>query len=178
MGQTLKITQLSTLVWILKMAKKQSYLRKKQTFSGAQVLLFVLVFAAVGAVAIWQSLAAPHSGGGGKTGGTSTLTGPVMVTDLNSDGLPNKGDTVDFNVSTTATALPQVGLRCYQGTNFVFDGYKSYWATADPAFTQPFTLTSGYWLDGQSAVCHARLFYNDKRGNQVILATLDFNVNP
>lgn len=160
------------------MAKKTSYLKKKQTFSGAQVLLFVLIFASVGAVAIWQSLAAPHNGGGGKpTGGTSTLTGPVMVGDLNSDGLANHGDTIDFTVSTTATSVPQVGLRCYQGSNFIYDAYKSFYGS-DPAFTSPFKLESGYWQSGTAANCTARLFYNDKKGHQVVLTTLSFVVNP
>jgi len=40
-------------------AKKNSSLKKPMTFSTGTVLLFVLAFAAVGAVAIWQSLAAP-----------------------------------------------------------------------------------------------------------------------
>jgi hypothetical protein len=158
------------------MAKKQSYLKRKQTFSGAQVLLFVLVFAAIGAVAIWQSLAAPHNGGGKPSGGSSSLTGPVMVNDLNGDGQANHKDTIDFNVSTSATQ-PQVGVRCYQGGNWVYDAYKSYY-NVDPSFAQPFTLDSGYWQSGTAATCQARLFYSDKRGKQVVLTTLSFQVNP
>jgi len=153
------------------MAKKQGYLKKKQSFSGAQVLLFVLAFAAVGAVAIWQSLAAPHS----KS--SSSITGPIVVSDVNGNSLPNKGDTVDFIISTTATKYPMVGLRCYQGSDFVYDGYKSFYGT-DPTFTSPFKLDSGYWKDGADAKCTARLFYNDKRGRQVVLSTLDFQVYP
>jgi hypothetical protein len=50
------------------MAKKsKSVLKTKTTFSGMQIMLFVLAFAAVGAVAIWQSLAAPANGNGKKT---------------------------------------------------------------------------------------------------------------
>ena len=44
---------------------------------------------------------------------------------------------VTFNVSTTATDRPFVGLRCWQGTNFVYDGYVGYFPGAmfDPWFT-------------------------------------------
>jgi len=56
------------------MAKKSSSsLKKGMTFSGTQVMLFVLAFAAVGAVAIWQSLAAPHKNTA-TTSGTATLS--------------------------------------------------------------------------------------------------------
>jgi hypothetical protein len=48
-------------------------------------------------------------GGGGGGGGTLSL---VMVMDANGDGLPNWGDTVTFNVSTTATTEPHVDLTC------------------------------------------------------------------
>src|SRR5436309_6435948 len=62
---------------------------------GALVLALVLVPAA---------LAAKGHGGGGSTGtgGTSSISGPIMVTDTGSPGL-SFGDMVTFNVSTTAT---------------------------------------------------------------------------
>ncbi len=121
------------------------------------------------------------NGGGGKPGGggsttSSSLSGPVMVTDLNGDGSPNHLDSITFDVSTTATAYPEVGLRCYQNSLLMYDGYVGYFATY--MFNRWFALDSGYWADGVSATCDARLFYNDKRGRQHVLATTSFTVAP
>jgi hypothetical protein len=119
----------------------------------------------------------PGGGGsGGTTGGTSSLTGPVLVTDLNGNGVVNHGDSINFNVSTTATAKPEVGVRCYQGSNWIYDGYVGYWP--DYMFTPYFTLDSGYWASGVSASCTARLFYYDSRGREQVLATSSFTVAP
>jgi hypothetical protein len=83
---------------------------------------------------------------------------------------------VTFDVSTTATDRPFVGLRCWQGTNWVLDGYVGYFpgAMGDPWFT----LSSPYWADGVEASCTARLFSYDRRGNQNVLTTMTFPVAP
>lgn len=116
-------------------------------------------------------------GGAGTTGGSSTtFTGPVMVVDNNGDGLPNYLDAVTFKVSTTATSQPQVGLRCWQGQTFVFDGYVSYFDSwLSPTY---FTLASSYWNPALSASCTARLFYYSKRGQENVLGSLGFSVAP
>src|SRR5260221_1945162 len=71
----------------------------------------------LGPSAVGNSDALAAKGGGGKpgggTGGTGGLT-LVMLTDANGNGLPNWGDTVTFNVSTTATTQPNVDLKCSQ----------------------------------------------------------------
>ncbi len=113
--------------------------------------------------------------GGGSVSSASTLTGPVMVLDLNGNGVPNHGDEITFNVSASVSQ-PQVGLRCWQGANWVYDGYVGYFPGY--MFTPYFTLDSGYWNPALSANCTARLFYNDKRGRQQVLATLSFDVAP
>lgn len=151
------------------MAKKQSYLKRKQTFSGAQVLLFILVFAAVGAVAIWQSLAAPHKSSGG---GTISLNLPPVI-DNNSDGLPNWGDTVNFNISTTATAQPYVNLVC-SGTNVGYNSWKGVFpGSLDTNWN--FVLSSGGWTSGP-ADCTATLGMYTKHGFTK-LASTSFHVN-
>ena len=127
------------------------------------------------------SVFAAKGGGGGKPsgGGTTsggTLTGPVMVADADVDGAVSHLDDISFNVSTSATAYPQVGLRCWQGTNWVYDAYVGYWATYQ--WDRFFRLESNYWNAGLAANCTARLFYNDSRGRQVVLSTLDFGVAP
>jgi hypothetical protein len=115
-------------------------------------------------------------GGGGTTGGSSTLAGPVMVTDLNGNGVVNHGDSITFTVATAATPKPEVGVRCYQGSNWVYDGYVGYWSGY--MFTPYFTLDSGYWASGVPATCTARLFYYDNRSREQDLATLSFSVAP
>jgi hypothetical protein len=139
--------------------------------AAAFVLALVLVPAAL-------AKGKPGGGGGGGGGTTtgSTLTGPVMVTDVNGDGVVNHGDSITFNVSTTASSRPEVGVRCYQGLNWIYDGYVGYFP--DYMFTPYFTLNSGYWAAGVPATCTARLFYYDNRSREQDLATLNFTVAP
>jgi hypothetical protein len=134
---------------------------------GALVLALILVPAA---------LAAKGSGGGGgkpSGGGSSSTMSLVLM-----DGATQAAHygRITFNVSTTATATPQVGLRCYQGGNWVYDAYVGYFPGY--MFDKWFTLQSNYWVDGVPATCDARLFYNDSRGRQHVLATMSFPVAP
>ena len=153
--------------------KSKSSLNKKMTFSGMQVMLFVLAFAAVGAVAIWQSLAAPHNGGGGKS-----QTGSIalkLTTDNNGDGLPNWGDTITYDVSTTATTAPSVSTSCVQNGVVVLHGDTSFYDGNPFAYTNYLALKSGIWTSG-AADCTATMYYNSGK-RQVILNTLTFHVN-
>jgi len=120
---------------------------------------------------------AAKSGGGKPAGGsTSTFTGPVMVKDQNGNGSPNYMDEITFNVSTTASTRPEVGLRCYQGTAFVEDAYVSYFDSwLSPTY---FQLGSSYWDPTLDASCTARLFYYDSRAREHVLATITFAVAP
>jgi hypothetical protein len=115
------------------------------------VLLCALMVVAVPAMA-----ARGGNGGGGKghTGSTSgggsiTL---AMVTDGNGNGLPNYGDTVTFNVATTATAEPWVNLKCFQNGVLVAQGWNGFF---DGSITgRNFGLYSGAWSGG-AADCTA-----------------------
>src|SRR5262245_7697300 len=81
--------------------------------------------------------------GGGKPGGsTSSPTLEVRVLD-GVDNVANWGERVGFVFSTTATDRPFVGVRCWQGSNWVLDGYTGYFPTylSDPWVT----LDSTYW---------------------------------
>jgi hypothetical protein len=129
---------------------------------GAVVLALALVPAALAA----------KGGGGNTTSGGGSMTLVLM------DGATQAAHygRVTFDVSTTATTKPQVGLRCSQGSNWVYDGYVGYWPGY--MFDPWFTLDSGYWVDGVPATCDARLFYNDRRGRQIVLATMSFPVAP
>jgi hypothetical protein len=94
---------------------------------------------------------------GGGTGGSGSLT-LVMVNDVNRDGQPNWGDTVTFNISTSATTEPNVSLTCsqngkvvYGATGGFYDGYPWPW-------TKNMTLSSSSWTGG-AASCVAKLYY-------------------
>lgn len=135
----------------------------------------IALIAAVAALAIAPAALAGKGGGkppGGGGGGSSSISLVLM------DGATQAAHNgrVTFNVSTTATDRPFVGLRCYQGTNFVYDGYVGYFPGA--MFDPWFTLGSPYWADGVPASCTARLFYYDRRGNQNVLLEQSFTVAP
>jgi hypothetical protein len=95
--------------------------------------------------------------GGGSTGGSSSLS-LVMVTDLNNDGGPNWGDTVTFDVSTTATTEPNVSLTCSQNGTVVYGAVTGFYASYPWPWTQDMTLSSTAWSSG-AADCVAELYY-------------------
>jgi len=140
-----------------------------------RTFLIVLAMATILATVTTSAAVAEKGGRGHNYSGGGSLS-LVMVNDANGNGLPNYGDSVTFNVSTTATNVPFVGLRCWQGTNWVYDAYVGYFPSylGDPWFA----LVSNYWDPGLAATCTARLFYNDSRGREHVLATVDFGVAP
>jgi hypothetical protein len=116
---------------------------------------------------------AAKGGKGGKAGGGGTISWHVLD---GTDAVANYRERVAFTVSTSATDRPFVGLRCYQNGDFILDGYTGYF---DTYMNDPWiTLGSPYWNAAVPADCTARLFYYNKRGNQVVLATTSFAVQP
>jgi len=114
----------------------------------------------------------PHGGGG--TGGTGTITLAPLVYDANGNGLPNWGDTVVFNVSTTATTQPFVNLQCFQNGVAVLNGWNGYFAGALNT-TWNFGLASGAWQGG-AADCTAWLdMYTNKGWSK--LGSTSFHVD-
>lgn len=129
---------------------------RPRTFHLAAVAALSVVVLALAPIAL-----AGKGGGGGKPSGGSTgtggsVTGPLMVTDLNGNGAANWGDTITFNVSTTATDRPYVNLDCTQNGKLVYSGQVGYYSSY--AWVQQFTLSSSYWTSG-AATCTARLTY-------------------
>ena len=100
------------------------------------------------------------AGKGGKPGGHGTTGGGslalVMVADANLNGLPNWGDTVSFNVSTTATTQPHVSLQCFQSGVLVYTTQTGYYAGYAWPWTQNMSLWSYAWTGG-AADCTAYL---------------------
>lgn len=118
-------------------------------------------------------------GGGGTTGGTGgTTTGSsslslVLWYDLKGDGLPaNWGDTVTFDVSTTATTTPYVDLKCYQNGAVVLSASSGFYDGYPWPWTKYMNLSSSMWTSG-AANCSAELYYGV---NHTVLATLNFDV--
>ena len=133
-------------------------------------LIVLLVF---GLIAGTSLAAAGGKGvGGGKPAG-GTIQHYVLD---GADAVANHTERVAFNVATTATDRPFVGVRCWQGSAWVLDRYTGYFSTY--MFEPWVTLDSSYWTPDQPANCIARLFYYDKRGNQKVLATVDFTALP
>jgi len=113
-------------------------------------------------------------GGGGNTGGGGgTITGPVMVTDANGDGMANYGDTVTFNVSTTATSTPYVDLTCSQNGAMVYSATSGYFPSYPWPWTKDMNLASQMWTGGQAS-CTATLYTFNSKARKQTLATLSF----
>ena len=93
---------------------------------------------------------APSGGDSGPAGGSSiSRLALIIVNDRNSDGRPNRGDTITFAISTT---LPwdQVSIVCSQNGDVVLSAAKT------PDTWSPLTLTSQTWSGG-AADCKATL---------------------
>ena len=113
------------------------------------------------------------AGGQGKGKGNAPVIGSTidlaMVDDVLHDGFPNWGDTVTFNVSTTATQ-PFVSLLCTQNGVAVYNAMGDF----SNGNQWPFPLSSPAWQSGE-ADCDATLIYQSGN-NTVTLAARAFHV--
>jgi hypothetical protein len=91
-----------------------------------------------------------------------------MVVDQNGNGLPNWGDTITFNVSTTATTQPYVEVTCSQNGAVVYSAWAGFYDSYPWPGSQLMPLYSPSWTGG-AADCTAVLDPN--------LATLKFHVD-
>lgn len=106
---------------------------------------------------------------------SSSLSLIVVGSDGNAASVqPTFGSTITFDVQTNQTDQPNVNVRCYQGSAFVYDGWASYWPGAMTG--TDFVLSSNYWTGG-AADCTARLVTFDKQGRQQTLASMTFHVD-
>jgi hypothetical protein len=96
-----------------------------------------------------------------------------MYTDTNGDGVPNWGDHVTFDVSTTATDKPWVLVNCYQSGSWNYTQTHGFFAL----YPSPnFTLASAAWTGG-AADCTATLYMVTANGNEKDLASVSFHVD-
>jgi hypothetical protein len=111
--------------------------------------------------------------GGGGTGGSGSLTLRV-ISDANGNGLPDWGDSVRFDVSTSATSEPNVSLTCSQSGTVVYGAVTGYYSGYPWPWTQVMTLSSASWTGG-AASCTAKLYYISGTST-VDLGSTTFNV--
>ena len=104
-----------------------------------------------------------------KGGGGAASIGLVLLN--STDGSAHWGQTVTFNVSTTATDQPWVNLKCYQGRTLVAQGWNGYF---DASLTgRNFGLSSPMWTGG-AADCTAYV----TNPSWVVLGSTSFHVYP
>ncbi|HVL53582.1 MAG TPA: hypothetical protein VM344_04925 [Vitreimonas sp.] len=86
---------------------------------------------------------------------------------------PTYGGEITFEVSTTQTDRPFVNVRCYQGTDWVYDGWHGFFQSyvPDPVYI----LSSDYWTEG-GASCVADLVTWGNNGKLKTLAKTSFSV--
>lgn len=140
----------------------------------AAILLVLSLAVPTFALVPASGVAARGGGGGGKPGGGG---GTIDLVLLNStDGVPNYGEKVTFNVSTSATSYPWVTLKCTQGDSLVYQASKGIFPTS---LGQEFTLgPTGNWRGGE-ADCTATLENWDsysKNGRITPLGSMTFHV--
>ena len=139
----------------------------KPTLAGTVLAGITLVLALTLAPAAFAG-----KGGGKPAAGTSSISQPIMVTDGGTPGL-SFGDTITFNVSTTATAQPYVNLVC-SGNGVGYNSWKGVFpGSLDTNWN--FVLGSGGWTSG-AADCTASLGMYTKQGFKV-LTSVSFHVD-
>src|SRR3954451_6278495 len=146
-------------------------LRPGRKLLGSVLVALLAVMLISGTAFAGKGSGGGKSGGGkpgGSAGGSSTVA-LVMVSDSNSDGLPNWGDTITFNVTSTVTGSPYLDVSCYQGTTLVFAANAGFYASYPWPGARNMPLYSPSWTGG-AADCTAVLNSN--------LFTLRFHVNP
>jgi hypothetical protein len=86
---------------------------------------------------------------------------------------PRFGDTVTFDVSTSATTTPFVNLNCYQNGALASQGWATFFAGGSAG---TFGLSSPIWKSG-AADCTADLGMFSKNGKWNVLASSTFHVD-
>jgi hypothetical protein len=117
----------------------------------------------------------------GKTSGSSSIAGPFLVAaspagsplTASSTSTPRFGDTITFNVSTTATSNPFVNLNCYQNGGLVMDSWSAFFPGG---VNQNFALYSPSWQSG-AADCTADLGMLTNNGKWKVLASTSFRAD-
>jgi hypothetical protein len=130
----------------------------------------------LGALALAGAAFAGNGAGSNKSS-SSSISPPVVVSSSTAPDAattaPNFGDTVTFEVSTTATTTPFVNLNCYQNSALVAQGWATFFAGGTPG---TFGLSSPIWKSG-AADCTADLGMFSNNGKWKVLASTSFHVD-
>ena len=128
------------------------------------------------AATIAVSLAFAGSAFAGKTS-SSSIAGPYLAGGSSLTGAapaaPQFGQTITFDVSTTATGNPFVNLNCYQDGTLVMNSWSAFFPGGS---NQNFGLYSPSWKSG-AADCTADLGMLTKNGTWKVLASNSFSVS-
>jgi hypothetical protein len=106
----------------------------------------------------------------------ATLT-LVLITDVNGDGVPNHGDTINFAIEPPDTVWAQVTFVAYQPAGASEKDRQAVASAVQiPTYAYNLTLSSGVWASG-AADCVAQLLGYPDHGNKMqVLAELRFTV--
>jgi hypothetical protein len=139
-------------------------------------IAFAMSFAAALALA---GVALAGNAAGPNKASSSSISPPIVVSTGTPTAAPapttapRYGDTVTFDVSTTATTTPFVNLNCYQNGALASQGWATFFAGGTPG---SFGLSSPIWKSG-AADCTADLGMFSKNGKWTVLASSSFHVN-
>lgn len=101
-----------------------------------------------------------YAGNGGKSSSLSLVVVSTASATTAATSGPHYGDTVTFDVSTSETDRPFVGVACSQNGTPVFGQSAGFFTDYPWPSQQSFTLWSQYWTGG-AADCTATLYYFD-----------------
>ncbi len=150
------------------MANSKRILKKNKSLSTGQLVLFALVFAAIGGIISYSAFAAPAKGGKGTIA-------MKLVTDNNGDGKPSFGDVVSYDVTTTSTSFPWVNTKCTQNGTTVYEQWAGFYDSYNGG--KNFTLGPTQSWSGGPASCTASLASFDKSGRPQMLSSINFDTN-
>ena len=126
---------------------------RQEVLSMTRTSLRIALFATLVAVLALVPSALAGKGRPGGGGGTTSGSGTIALTLLNStDGLPHFGQKVTFAVSATTTTQPWVALECFQNGTVVYKQANGIFANS---LNQVFTLGPTPAWTGGAADCKA-----------------------
>jgi hypothetical protein len=116
--------------------------------------------------------------GGGKTSSSSISLQLMAAPTASGSANPSYGQSVTFNVSTSATSQPFVHVRCSQNGSLVYEAWQAWFYGQNG--TQSFTLGGTTAWQSGAADCTATLENWDsysKNGKITTLASTAFHVD-
>jgi len=131
----------------------------------------------LGALALAGAAFAVNGAGSNKSS-SSSISAPLIVSSATASPTtatsgPSYGDTITFNVSTTATTSAYVDLKCYQSGTLVGEGMAAFFAGGTPG---TFVLRAPQWSGG-AADCTADLGMYATNNKWKVLASTSFHVD-